>query len=120
MENLLVKEKWVRIMCDYCAEAVWDKYGGAESIDSLPVTQELRDALEHWQRIFNKYFDSFDLNDLDEFTEIGIELAALVKQELPDWTVMFFSNYDSNLHCFDHEDRKLYEYEIDENGFAIN
>jgi len=39
------EDKWVRIMCDFSAEGIWARSGGAVELDELPVSPELRGRL---------------------------------------------------------------------------
>jgi hypothetical protein len=107
----LAEEKWVRIMADFCAEAVWDKDGKSDSLDSLPVSAELRFMLAAWQDYFDENFDHNDSESssmVDEFSRDGLALAKKVKQELPDWTVVYFDEAKARAS----EDQSFYQYEI--------
>lgn len=115
----LLEHKWVRIMCDYCADGVWAKGGGGMSVEDLPVPDHLRERLRGWQALFESY-DTADVHDRGEktsidwkaFDETGLAIAIDIKKYLPDWTVVFHSEtcvpegYELG------DDRSAFEFEI--------
>jgi hypothetical protein len=108
MENELVKYKWVRIMSDYCADGIWSKDGGGEDIDSLPVSVKLKNDLLSWQMEYDFNYDSMLDIEISEFSIKGLKIAKRVKEELPDWVVIYFDIYKSLLY----DPRSYYQYEI--------
>jgi hypothetical protein len=87
-------------MCDYSAEGVWAKSGGACGIDDLPVSQELRDRMMQWQDWYERspLYMIDEWNDLDIFSAEGESIARAVKAELPDWTVVYSNEAKSIAH----------------------
>ena len=82
-------EKYVRLMADHCSSGVWDKDGCNIDLDSLPIHQWLKSMIIDWQRVFDREAleDSFDV---DTFSKNGYALAVKLKQNLPDWEVVYF------------------------------
>ena len=82
---------WVRIMCDACAEGVWNHDGESCAAADLPMPPDLLARLRAWQA-------SYDAAELDDdqafdwaaFTAEGCSIAQAVKAALPDWTVIYF------------------------------
>ena len=87
----LSDDKWVRIMCDYCADGVWAKSGGAALPEDLPVSEVLRNRIRSWQAWYEESAGQDDGSwvDLAAFAEEGEAIARAVKAELPDWTVIY-------------------------------
>lgn len=104
--------KWVRIMCDYCADPVWVPNGAGTSLDSLPVSEGLRGDLERWSAWYDRH-DDFGGPKLDvpAFAAEGRTLAGRVKAELPDWTVIYFDEEALAGKKLD-APRSTFEYEI--------
>jgi hypothetical protein len=114
----LTEEKWVRILADYSAEAVWCKDGAGTSLQCLPVSKALRDALYAWNLWYD--YDCLDYLDKDDrgvefpyapFSAAGLELAKRVKAMLPDWTVVYFDEEKCRAKA-DDAPREEYEYEV--------
>lgn len=116
----LADDKWVRIMCDYSADGVWAKNGGAAMLSSLPVSPDLLGRIRRWQDWFETSpIDDSGWPDIDAFCEEGEEIARVVKAALPDWTVVYFheAKYEAvwkGLSCKERKNvpRDRYEYEI--------
>jgi hypothetical protein len=92
-EAPLRRDRWVRIMCDYAADGVWDKEGLPAFAEDLPVSPSLRAMLKAWQ----DWYEHCDLNepdpevfDLAAHSVMGLCVARLVKRALPDWTVIYY------------------------------
>lgn len=117
--------KWLRIMCDYSAEGVWNHRGAATSLAAYPISDALAARILAWQNWYEcmlgdltgaaRWNDFFGM----DFSEAGRMLAQAVKQELPDWTVVYFDDarcnevYEQGLDRTDPKVRALYEYEIE-------
>ena len=108
----LVDDKWVRIMADYCADAVWDREGASDSIEELPVSPGLRAALLGWQHWYDHDCPTEDAVWLDRavFSAVGQELAKAVKRALPDWGVVYFN--ENRIQHGRVQDRLEFEYPI--------
>jgi hypothetical protein len=108
----LTDDKWVRIMADYCAEAIWDREGASESIEKLPVSAGLRAALVGWQLWYDHDcpHDGTSWPDSATFSAVGQELAKAVKRELPEWEVIYFN--ESRVQNGRVQDRLEFEYPI--------
>ena len=117
-ERTLADDKWVRIMADFCAEAIWCKDGAGTSIEELPVTPELRDRILAWQHWYDDQCEGYlppsertTQFDYAAFSAKGLALALEVKRQLPDWTVIYFDEERSNkVPALD------YEYEVRVDG----
>lgn len=91
MDAEIGREKWVRIMCDYCADGVWAKSGGGFDASELPISPGLLERLREWQRWYERRDCSDpDWLELDAFCTEGERIAHAVKAELPEWTVVYY------------------------------
>ena len=86
--------KWVRIMCDFAADGVWNIAGESICADSLPVDDALLDRIGRWQLNYDERADEADSPtpsfDLQAHDAEGLAIAHAVKAQLPEWTVIFF------------------------------
>lgn len=108
--NKLKRDKWIRIMSDYCADGVWQKDGAGTSADELPVPKPLIARLRAWQELYTS-------EEVDEpaFSIEGLLIAQEVKKALPDWTVIYFDNAAADGvrgSWIPGQDRSAFEYEI--------
>jgi hypothetical protein len=117
--NPLVAEKWVRIMCDYCADGLWSKRGGACDLADLPVSAELLARIALWQAWFEKCpSDGRGWPDIEAFSAEGESIARAVKAELPDWTVIYHDEAKAEAllrqgrESYQRAPRQVFEYEI--------
>ena len=84
-------ERWVRVMCDYCAEPLWHHGGGMADVADLPVPAGLAKRLRDWAASFeaNDGFDGrHDPAALAAFAAEGNDIARALKAALPDWTIV--------------------------------
>ncbi len=117
--DYLQKAKWVRIMCDFSADGVWDRQGRAEDCDSLPVSEHLKEMIKGWQE-WHEFSDDEMGNpdyqyfwDVKAFSVMGLCIARKVKTELPDWTVVYFDMEKAETTKYDRDNKSIeYEYEI--------
>jgi hypothetical protein len=131
VENTLVKYRWVRIMADYDV-SVWDVEGTAQVTEDLPVSPDLQRRLDEWSSRCDDLESSiegasldramgsnieFPLEDWGSLAREGRQIALAVKQELPNWTVIYHDK-DVCRKCAPQEPRSSFEYEImiDEKG----
>lgn len=90
----LAAEKWIRVMCDYCAEGVW-ALGGSTSPIYLPIDLPLIARIFEWQKVYEEfethYTDTNPTHDPDylAWAEEGFQIAMEVKRQLLDWTVIY-------------------------------
>ena len=84
-------ERWVRLMCDYSAEGVWQRDGVAIAPEWLPIRPELALRIHRWQEFYEEVLGPEDIHSdkVDAFAEEGLAIAIQVKQQLPDWTVIY-------------------------------
>lgn len=115
-DNPLTEHRWVRIMCDYCADGVWAKEGGACSAEDLPVDPSIRARIRAWQDLYDSRATEALISDWEHwnhFNTEGLAIAKAVKSELPGWTVIFFDEAASEAASETTEQpRALFEYEI--------
>lgn len=119
--NSLIAKKWVRIMCDFLADGIWDKEGCCCSANDLPVPSELIERIREWQKRYDyeaptpadEDYVPFSFDDRS-FSVEGLLIAKEVKAALPDWKVIYFDEAKSNevLSQGGKADRSYYEYEI--------
>lgn len=90
----LAAEKWIRVMCDYCAEGVW-ALGGSTSPAYLPIDLPLIARIFEWQKVYEEsethYTDTNPTHDpvYLAWAEEGFQIALEMKRQLPDWTVVY-------------------------------
>lgn len=77
-------------MADYCSSGVWDENGTNIDIDSLPIYYWLKSMIGSWQVQYDREAMDEDTFDAKLFSKHGYALAVKLKQNLPDWTVMYF------------------------------
>ncbi|MDE2577990.1 MAG: hypothetical protein KGL46_04215 [Hyphomicrobiales bacterium] len=107
-EDILNREKWVRVMCDYYAEGVWDAAGRACSAQNLPVSQDIRNMLLGWQAWFDWHDPAPPSARVGQFDHaahnaFGLFIARRIKEALPDWTVVFFDELKGDRDSFQYE-----------------
>lgn len=102
LPNSLVANRYVRILCDYGCEGVWNIRGEACDINDLPVKSDLAAMILAWQTWFEHSEPGLKSPipfDNGAHAAFGLFLARRVKEELPDWTVVYFdaarSRHDS-------------------------
>ncbi|MFZ5735517.1 MAG: hypothetical protein ACOY6K_01365 [Pseudomonadota bacterium] len=108
-------DRWVRIMCDYSAEGVWDKQGRSVSAEDLPVPSDIHRMLLGWQ----EWYEAADSTDADRLpfdgaahAAFGLYIARRVKRALPDWTVIYFDESKLPPRGAPDLPRHVFEYEI--------
>ena len=117
----LLDEKYIRVMFDYCASAVWDKEGFNRDYSDFPISVELSNAFNAWTIKMDKKMWKWDSSgeselkgvtkpDIIALCDEGRALASKLKQELPDWTIIYFD--DSKMTNDDNQPRSTFEYEI--------
>lgn len=77
-------------MADYCSSGVWDEDGVNIDIDSLPIHFWLKTMITEWQAKFDREASNESTFDVQTFSKQGYALAVKLKQNLPDWKVMYF------------------------------
>jgi hypothetical protein len=99
--NSLIEHKYVKVMCDYCADGIWDKNGASCAIEELPVTTDLHDRIMKWQKMHDRT-DCFNENAPENIPwnttgmQEGLKIATEIKRQLPDWTVILFNELYTN------------------------
>lgn len=106
-------DRWVRIMCDYCADPVWASCGGNADLADLPVTRDLRERLERWAEWHDRENPTDGpWPDQGQFSAAGLQLAREVKAQLADWTVIYFDDAAAAATRGTERPRQAFEYEI--------
>ena len=82
--------KYVRLMADHCSSGVWDENGTNLDIDSLPIFYWLKTMIGEWQAVYDREGFDMDTFDVKTFSKNGYALAVKLKQNLPDWTVVYY------------------------------
>lgn len=88
--NRLAQDKWVRVMCDFSASGIWTKSGSSASLNDLPVDNETAFMLGVWQSWFEQRHSEDPIPSLDRFVSYGWRIVWDIKEQLPDWTVVYF------------------------------
>lgn len=116
-QNSLTADKWVRIMCDYDADGVWDRGGGACAADDLPVDANIVTMIRGWQAWY-EHNDPSDPHRMTRWVDnaahaaFGLFIARSVKRALPDWTVIYFDGGKPTKDWQLGQPRDHFEYEI--------
>lgn len=112
-------DKYVRVLADYCADPVWEADGCMMMmmIEELPVTEDLRQRLVEWNHVYERKCPSDGITwpEQAQHAAQGLELAKQVKQQLPDWTVVYSDSHKLAqliLSETDSDDRTLWENEV--------
>jgi hypothetical protein len=118
--DYMLKTKWVRVMCDHGAEGVWDRLGRCECLEAIPVSIFVREMIMGWQAWYE--FSDEDMGDpnykhfwdVKAFSAMGRCIARKIKEELPDWTVIYHDQEKAeNMRPgWDKRSRIEFEYEI--------
>lgn len=88
-------ERYIKLMADYCSDGVWNDRGSMMDRDSLPISQALKDAISAWCGLYENsefYLSPHERHavfDVGTFNACGENLAALLRLELPDWTIEY-------------------------------
>ena len=97
------KIKAVRIMCDWCADGIWQAPTILNScIEGFRVSDGLWQRIQRWQEWHDTQdpllctHDNPDF-DLAAFVAEGLSIAKAVKREFPGWIVVY------------HDERKFFE-----------
>ena len=104
--------RWVRVMADYSSDGLWAFDGAMMLREDLPISPLLAARHERWCDRYESddYERDDDAFDVAEFAAEGLEIARAIKDELPDWTVVYFDvekcNYDEE------QPRADFEYEV--------
>ena len=88
----LEKERWIRVMCDFSADGVWNQEGLATSPDVLPISIELMMRIYAWQAVYetlDPLDGPVDPNDFAQFVNEGFQIAVEMKRQLPNWTIIY-------------------------------
>lgn len=92
-------DKYIKLMADYCSSGLWNKEGECIAIEQMPVSAELLVRVDAWVRKYDigctDYLSSTDEGynhdfNMKAFSDEGWAIAHSIKEELPDWTVMYF------------------------------
>jgi hypothetical protein len=84
--------KWVLIMPDFCSEGVWDSEGAAILAEDIPVSASTQIALKLWSYCHDITIypgSSYGREAIKVVAEYGRRLAQAIKDEIPDWTVIY-------------------------------
>ncbi len=103
-------DKFVKLMPDYLSDGVWDREGRHMSLDDLPIHFWLKSMIRQWNAEYDNSHAEIENNpfDIEAFSKNGFALAMKIKQNLPDWTVMYFDEAK----MFGSNNRDEYVYEI--------
>lgn len=103
---------WVRVMADYAATGLWDKEGVNISVDTVPISRALAFELGAWQSHYDLLADGpeWDERRKQHHAKWGLRIAQWVKEELPEWTVIYFD--ESKLRLGHDQPRDEFEYEV--------
>jgi hypothetical protein len=86
-------DKFVMVNAEYACDCIFDRQGGEQRAEYLPVSDEVvklirawRDAMWEWDEKLGQTDDPIDFGP---FAEQGYLVACAIKRELPDWTVCY-------------------------------
>lgn len=83
-------KKYLRLMADHCSSGFWDEDGANLDPENLPVFYWLKRMIEDWQAVYDREAMDMDKFDVKTFSKNGYALAVKLKQNLPDWTIMYY------------------------------
>jgi hypothetical protein len=110
--------KWVRVMADYSAAPFWNINGTCMGMHALPISSTLKAEFQDWTNWYETNQDYLDLEDrtvefdTQGFADKGKELAKKLKEELSDWTVIYFDESKVDRTIGSNQTREEFEYEI--------
>lgn len=113
-EHGFPNDTWVRILCDFAAEGVWNRDGSAGLVDDLPVSPSLKKRITAWQDTYEAIYRwdrKPSIQELTSFAGEGLEIARDVKRQLPHWTVVYFDELAFHNRT-EKDPRSVFEYEI--------
>lgn len=87
-------EKYLRLMADHCSSGFWSELGVNLEPDDLPIKYWLKNMIDEWQAWYDREALNDDF-DVKTFSKHGYALAVKLKQQLPDWTIMYFDELAS-------------------------
>jgi hypothetical protein len=92
----LSQHKELRIMFDYGTNGLWDHRGANIPYDWIPASHTVRDLLTAFAKGLDSMripddvdFTSDEEKEADEYMDLGMQAAILLKNELPDWKITF-------------------------------
>jgi hypothetical protein len=88
-ENILARDKWVKVMADFSAVGIWQKSG------SMAMLEDLEDAhavfmLGGWQNWYEMRHSDDPIQGIDKFVRYGWNIVWEIACQNPDWTVVYF------------------------------
>jgi len=88
----IATDRWIRVMCDFSADGVWDREGCDASPDDLPISTALKTRIYAWQEDFetlDPMDGPVDPEHFAQFVDEGFQIAIEMKIRLPDWTIIY-------------------------------
>lgn len=104
--------KWVKVMAEYGTCGLWKDKKHEYRVVDVPLSAEILSRLKAWCEWYEKN-DWLLLSNFPwvAFGEEGLEIAKLIKAELPDWTVIYFDE-SAALLSSSQDAPEPFEYEI--------
>lgn len=107
---------YVRVMADYCSTGLWNENGENVDVDDYALSTSTIKALKEWCHLYEHNDDwkpfidrKIPAFDIKSFSEKGLEIAKMVKLDLPQFKVVYFDEYA----FLQHKDSlEMYEYEV--------
>lgn len=78
------RHNWVRLMCYFGTDGVWNSDDDAADISALPLSQTLLDDVIAWRNS-----DTNSAAAMETFITRAITLARRIKSEQPHWKVIY-------------------------------
>ena len=78
------KGHWVRLMCYFGTDGVWNSDDEQADVSALPFSPGLKDAVGAWLDM-----DTSSVAAKEKFSAQAITLARQIKSELPHWKVVY-------------------------------
>ena len=105
-------DRFVKLMPDFCSEGVWNREGVHMSLDELPIHYWLKCMIREWIAEYDRGYSAMDDDtfDMEKVAKHGYALAVKLKQNLPDWTVMYFD--ENKMFGNDNQDEYLFEIKL--------
>ena len=93
-------DKYLKVMADYSSSGLWRRDGVNVYEHAYGLSSNTLLTLAEWCNWYesnDSYLGELDRKDppfdLKSFSERGLEVARMIKEELPDWEIVYFDEH---------------------------